>query len=805
MRKIIGVVAVVFAVSLFAYWLKCQLQINLIKSFSLSQVLPVQSLQKSCAVAHASEFALGKTLLLEKPSDWQKIWMREKDSVSVEFKDAGKIFVHSASKQDWSLAHDVLVAVQPGDVFGFSADMAHDAKELTSSASVVLYDKNKQVIRWHYGRKWLSGKGAKRAANEFVVPYGVSFIRFRLTGSGVGKSAFANIKFYRKEKIVLEQKPFVLENTILKVNFEPQASRFSVLDKRCAKAWEAGAEFGIKNARQKGAQDITFTLVNWETLQEYEAAVEIVQDKPEVVFHLNAPSDSRFEGLVFPPVFVASQDALAVAPVAEGMLLDRSAWQEVCRWPIRYKGGWSMPFLGILDDGAGWMEIIETPIDFELVPLKDKAQMFENRWIPEKSTFGYERSMRYVFFEAQDYTAMAKRYRQWAQGKGLLVTFQEKHKNRRNNLGKLLGAANVWFWGGDRPQFVRELQKAGMKKILLSTAEGRSDVEAAHKTGFLSSRYDIYQDVWPPVYHEVTKRHEGWPEDLVLDEKGEAIKGWVIKRGLQEYPGGVICSIPGLERAKKTIAQELKDKPYTARFIDTTTSSPWRECFSPKHPTTRRQDLKNKMAMLAVSSIEHGLVTGSEDGVAEAVPYCDYFEGMMSIGMARLPDSGRNVAKVAYMPPTENFLTYQVGTGYRIPLWELVFHDCAVATWYWGDSSNRVPEVWWRRDLFNILYGNMPLWAIRDWQHWKELRARFVECYNNVCPVFEKAGGKEMLSHRFITEDRMVQETVFEGGLRIVVNFGEEPFRLSGPDYTLPARGFVVFENARLWKEGVCK
>ena len=198
------------------------------------------------------------------------------------------------------------------------------------------------------------------------------------------------------------------------------------------------------------------------------------------------------------------------------------------------------------------------------------------------------------------------------------------------------------------------------------------------------------------------------------------------------------------------------------------------------------------------------MVTGSEDGVDAAVPFVDYFEGMMSPGIGRLPDSGRDVGAVKYMSPTDDFLKYQIGIEYRIPLWELVFHDCVVSTWYWGDSSNRIPEAWWRRDLLNILYGNMPLWAIRDWNHWREHKERFIESYNNVCPVFEKVGFFEMLGHGFITEDRRVQETLFEGDIRIFVNFSESlPFELKELNYTIPAKGFVVFEKGNIWKEGI--
>jgi len=242
--------------------------------------------------------------------------------------------------------------------------------------------------------------------------------------------------------------------------------------------------------------------------------------------------------------------------------------------------------------------------------------------------------------------------------------------------------------------------------------------------------------------------------------------------------------------------------PYSARFIDATASTAWKECYNSEHPTTRSGDIKYKMALLDFVSKDMGLLTGSEDGVDVSVPYVDYFEGMMSVGKGRLPDSGRRVSTVEYMKPTEDFLKYQVGTDYRIPLWELVYHDAIVSTWYWGDSNNRIPEYWWKKDLFNILYGNMSLWAIRDWDHWKEYKDRFVKSYKNVSPVFEKVGYEEMLNHRFVTNDHLIQETTFSGDIRIVVNFGDANFNLEN-DYILPAHGFVVFEKEKVWKEGI--
>ena len=51
---------------------------------------------------------------------------------------------------------------------------------------------------------------------------------------------------------------------------------------------------------------------------------------------------------------------------------------------------------------------------------------------------------------------------------------------------------------------------------------------------------------------------------------------------------------------------------------------------------------------------------------------------MMSPGIGRLPGfRPRCGHAVKYMSPTDDFLKYQIGMKYRIPLWGR-FHDCVV-------------------------------------------------------------------------------------------------------------------------------
>jgi len=246
------------------------------------------------------------------------------------------------------------------------------------------------------------------------------------------------------------------------------------------------------------------------------------------------------------------------------------------------------------------------------------------------------------------------------------------------------------------------------------------------------------------------------------------------------YPCGVLCDRQAVDYARKRIPEESKTHPYQCRFIDTTTASPWRECYHPDHPMTRSESREWKMKLLQFISDDCGLVTGSETGHEASVPYVHYFEGMMSLGPYRIPDAGRRMGEVWDEVP-ERVAKFQTGHFYRLPLWELVYHDCVVAQWYWGDYNNKLPKVWDRRDLWNALYGTPPMHMFKRRQ-WQEQKERFVQSYRTATTVARATGYSEMLAHRWLTDDHALQQTEFANGVTVTVNFGDQPYQL--PDGT---------------------
>ncbi len=304
-----------------------------------------------------------------------------------------------------------------------------------------------------------------------------------------------------------------------------------------------------------------------------------------------------------------------------------------------------------------------------------------------------------------------------------------------------------------------------------------------NRLGVLTSRYDIYQDVMDPAnFPKLRGVHPdwttaAWPKDLMLDEHGDWIRGWEVDgRDGRRYPCGVLCDRQVVDYARRRVPAELATHPYLCRFIDTTTASPWRECYSPEHPVTRSESRRYKMDLLGFISRDCGLVTGSETGHDAAVPFVHYFEGMMSLGPYRTADAGRAMQRILDDVP-EQVAKFQTGCVYRLPLWELVYHDCVVAYWYWGDYNNKLPLVWARRDLFNALYGTPPMYMFDD-AFWRRNRDRFLDSYRTAGPVARATGYVEMVSHRWLTPDHAVQQTRFANGVVVTVNFGDRDYQL---------------------------
>jgi hypothetical protein len=114
----------------------------------------------------------------------------------------------------------------------------------------------------------------------------------------------------------------------------------------------------------------------------------------------------------------------------------------------------------------------------------------------------------------------------------------------------------------------------------------------------------------------------------------------------------------------------------------------------------------------------------------------------------------------------------------------LAFHDYVAGTWVWRDTNYQSTSFARKKDLFNILYGTMPMWHINR-RLWESHKADFVASYKNIASVRERIGFAEMVNHGWLTADRSVQFTDWDTGYRVIVNFGDRPFQRKAKDSVL--------------------
>ncbi len=729
---------------------------------------------------------------------WRPLFTREPQTgrVTIEREEvhsglAAARIEHTGQK-DWSFDSVERLDVEIGDVFELQAWV-----KLRGTGSVSLcvstWDRNRQTVSWSDGAQSAQAKvGWQLLRCRFIIPEGVVQIQPRLTGNGPVVMWADDFSLEKKFNLLaVRGKDFPasvsVHNAALEVSLHGVDGTITVTDVRAQRVWNQqslGKDIVLK--KMSATHDwIDFEFLHATSGLEVTAHLQLDADRPEFTVTLSAEGEMQ-ASLTFPQPFQGVPGDYLVVPMNEGISYPVDDPTIPSMRLVAYGGhGICMAFWGLTDGAKGQMAILETPDDASIrIERLGQGLVIAPSWESQRAQFGYVRRLRYVFFSEGGHVAMAKRYRAYAKQIGLFKSLEEKRRFNPN-VDRLLGAVNVWCWDKDAVAIVKELQAAGIQRILWSNRQDPAGLVAMNALGVLTSRYDIYQDVMDPAnFPRLRSLHSdwitaAWPKDIIIDRQGQWLKGW----GVETKDGamlncGVICDRRALDYARERVPADLATHPYLGRFIDTTTAAPWHECYDPTHPMTRTESKHWKMELLRYMSEDNRLATGSETGHDAAVSYLHFLEGMMSLGPYRVPDAGRRMQQTWDEVP-ERVAKFQLGHYYRLPLFELVFHDCVVSYWYWGDYNNKLPALWDKRDLFNVLYGVPPMFMFNR-QLWEKEKARFVQSYENTCPVVRQVATAEMTDHRFLTADRNVQQTRFENGIEVTVNFGATPCAVPG-------------------------
>ena len=607
----------------------------------------------------------------------------------------------------------------------------------------------------------------------------------------------------------------------LEVTFDDQSQVLIVKDKRCHRVWEQLPWSGalvVKNILQATN---TLSLELGGTFSSI-ATIELT-GKSELVFSIIANLKKATGGFSFPPAFkTPDKNHYLLETDGEGMLLPVDDTQYPLGNGRTYScgGGLAMAWMGVTDAQfeTGYMAILDTPFDAALVTKRVNGFItFQPVWMDSMGEFGYTRKVKYVFFDKGGYVAQCKKYREYIWSKNQVVSLKENQK-KFPAIEKILGAVHIYVWDRAREvSFARDLKIAGIDKALILWDPNHTPYpEKGYDTqlkelGFATGAYELFTDGDPKDV--ITKTDDDMSPGFLRRKNYHGLFNQIATRKADgsfysNQFGHYVCPEAVQKEITRRVEKELKLYPHETYFVDVYQANGLYECYSADHRLTRQQYAEAIVNNLKLLEEKYHTFVGGEWGADFAGSHGVYVHGMMTLqrtwfgsdinkkGTIFYYGNWRNNARPSQMlgmrVAPDSYLKFSINEYTRVPLYELVYHDAIFTSWRWEDGNHHNPEIWWKKDLFNILYGSAPLWCL-DQDLWANYSVSFVESYKKICPWLRQICYDEMLSHRFVTSDHKVQETVYASGKRAVVNFSDTPYVFEGR--TIKPKGFITAES----------
>ncbi|HET7511398.1 MAG TPA: glycoside hydrolase [Chthoniobacterales bacterium] len=396
--------------------------------------------------------------------------------------------------------------------------------------------------------------------------------------------------------------------------------------------------------------------------------------------------------------------------------------------------------------------------------------------------------LHFEFLDHGSYVAMAKLYRDYFLAAHPDLKPLARRVSERPPVGMLKDGVYVYLWGQNPAEdlkVVADMKAAGIERGF-AVFYGKHPVDRAlfdgiKRLGWVPGMYQM------PTGNLFRVDRHGWPNKILTGRLAPDR----LRRGNNPHGWERICAkfqLPRwLEKAKSllaTLGPEL--------FYFDTLVVQLAPCLSPDHPSTIEQNQEARLELMQKTQ-QLGTVVGSGEGISPtwALPGLDFFEGMMSL--RPYADSHLHIPRGGYATDLgENYAqqaTIVLDEKRRIPLYQLAFHDYVAGTWVWRDTNFQSRPFAWKKNLFNILYGTMPMWHINR-QLWESHRADYLRAYREIASVRSRIGFARMTDHGWLKADHSVQYTDWDSGDRVIVNFSSEQYEEAG--VKVDARSFAI-------------
>jgi hypothetical protein len=568
--------------------------------------------------------------------------------------------------------------------------------------------------------------------------------------------------------------------------------------------------------------------------------VGLAKDNAELTFRVlemhNTSPYWRVETVEWPlrlfPVRSVDDDGYIVVPEEQGFIVPSRfdqgyfrylnwVWERIAGFAF-VAGQSSMPWYGARKGQSSFLAIVETPDDVAYGVIANDVRAPEQPaappsavpgpnttlsaprlsaiwpyWRSVKGELGYPRVARYIFQPGGGYVEMCKTYRKYAQSTGRFVTLKQKIA-ANPEVAKLIGAPNfeinvlanrtrqpqygtlsgpiqdgahqlqtsfeqieamvkdmhdnlhldravirIAGWGGRGYDNDRPIDCAIVSEEAGGTAKLARAIETAKQAGYLGGLWDDYREmeVNSPSYDE---------KYLARDMLGALFIGFTSDAGHSQD----VCAREGVGLFQKNMESYKRDLKPNLIYLDTIAGLALTECYDPRHPTTRSGNREARIDIMRVATKEK-IVLGAEGAPTD-----------WSLGEAAFYDE------------------HPIRLGIEVPLYSLVYHDCAMlyrqhgSPYNYGlDNYGSTRGAWPAKFLRGLLYGDQSSWTFsnRAYYAW---RNTFKTINDILEPHQRRLAHEEMLKHDILTPDLLVQRTAFTSGVEVTVNYGEFPFKL---------------------------
>ena len=330
-------------------------------------------------------------------------------------------------------------------------------------------------------------------------------------------------------------------------------------------------------------------------------------------------------------------------------------------------------------------------------------------------------------------------------------------------------------------------------------------VAKARELGYLIGPYDSYHSIHHPNEKDTWETAQF---DRSLYETGAIVNADGTKnRGFKKkgYHLSPLIAQPYVEnRVNDIVAQMPSD--FNSWFIDCDAYGELFDDYSVLHPATQLDDMNARLARIAWIRDTHNMVVGSEGGAAYAAETIHFAHGMTVpvIGWGD-PDMKTKTSPYyigAYWPPEgpaihikqvplkPEYLYHYYDPRFRLPLYQIVFHDSVITTHHWGSGSLKFENAIETLALLELLYNVPPLYHL-NMAEFSKHEAWIKKHYAFFSPLHRQIGGQAMTDFEWLSDDRQVQRTEFGDAVELFANFRTDAFEYEGvviPGQSVAAR-----------------